>query len=905
MRQTAQPAEALWPEHTEEDLFASLAPGRIVLTATNRLARELRGRLARWHLEHGRQIWQTPEILPYSTWLAQQYQTLWRGQTETQWPRLLTPAQELAVWEDVLQQSPEGRRLLNTGATARSAREAWQLWQEYGLQETALQAQAGPDTEAFLGWADAFSQRCHRGQWVDAGRLPQVLLDVLAQGQWVVPSQITLAGFDLVSPAQHKLFTALEAAGSRVFVLWQELDPGAIQRVASPDVRQEMDDAARWARGRLEASPSARIGIVVPNLQAVREEILETLEAVLEPQRLLPQGATAASCINVSLGGSVAETAVGRCALGLLRLGRTTIKAEELGVLLRSRHWAGGESEWAARATLEGALYAVGEPQWTRTLVEFFLAGRSAVSCPETAEALQRLWAHLDELPRQQSWRQWAASFDHVLHIVGWPGDAGLPSAAYQAVEAWQECLQTLEEFDQVLGPTGYSEALHRLEQLARETIFQPESGQHPVQVLGLLEAAGSRFDAVWVMGLSDEVWPPAARPHPLLPHTVQLDHDMPHSSAQRELRFARQVTRRLTTAAPEVVFSLPQRDGDRAVQPSPLITPYPERQREELLSTTRPSLWQHLGHGGGVQWWSDVPAPALASGTLVRGGAGALKAQALCPFQAFARYRLQAAAVQPPEPGLTALDRGNLVHKAMEGFWSRMETFDRLQAASEERLAAVAGDAAQQAVDELAASRPMTLAGRYRELEQERLTRLLSQWALRELERAPFVVAEREHRVERDFAGARLRVVCDRVDRLEDGRLVIVDYKTGEVHVGDWFGERVLEPQLPLYAVLAEDEVAGVCVARLKTGHMAYSGVAADTQVHPGFQACAALKANTEGLDWPGLVALWRERLAQLVGEYLEGQSAVAPVDETRSCTFCELSSLCRLKDRERYAFS
>ena len=146
--------------------------------------------------------------------------------------------------------------------------------------------------------------------------------------------------------------------------------------------------------------------------------------------------------------------------------------------------------------------------------------------------------------------------------------------------------------------------------------------------------------------------------------------------------------------------------------------------------------------------------------------------------------------------------------------------------------------------------------------------------------------------------------MVCCRVDRLDAGRLTVVDYKTGEIRVSDWFAPRLLEPQLPLYALLAETEVAGIFVARIKTGHLEYAGVAGDDQVHSRCRACESMKANAEGLTWQELLEVWRGQLTQLVSEYMRGECAVAPVEEKRSCRFCDLRSLCRLTDRKRYPF-
>src|ERR1700747_974209 len=49
---------------------------------------------------------------------------------------------------------------------------------------------------------------------------------------------------------------------------------------------------------------------------------------------------------------------------------------------------------------------------------------------------------------------------------------------------------------------------------------------------------------------------------------------------------------------------------------------------------------------------------------------------------------------------------------------------------------------------------------------------------------------------------GLKLRLRADRIDLLENGQRLLLDYKSGEVSVKDWEGERPDEPQRPLYAI-------------------------------------------------------------------------------------------------------
>lgn len=53
-----------------------------------------------------------------------------------------------------------------------------------------------------------------------------------------------------------------------------------------------------------------------------------------------------------------------------------------------------------------------------------------------------------------------------------------------------------------------------------------------------------------------------------------------------------------------------------------------------------------------------------------------------------------------------------------------------------------------------------------------------------------------------------------DRVDQLEDGRRIIIDYKTGAaIDTKNWASERLSEPQLPIYAALASSEPVAAVV--------------------------------------------------------------------------------------------
>src|SRR5471030_421944 len=98
------------------------------------------------------------------------------------------------------------------------------------------------------------------------------------------------------------------------------------------------------------------------------------------------------------------------------------------------------------------------------------------------------------------------------------------------------------------------------------------------------------------------------------------------------------------------------------------------------------------------------------------------------------------------------------------------------------------------------------------------RWARVVVEWLHLETTRPPFEVIQPEGERRGELKGVRFRVRIDRIDRLADGREVIVDYNTGSPSVHSWDTERPEEPQLPLYSTMHEAPLAGVLFGQVKT---------------------------------------------------------------------------------------
>jgi ATP-dependent helicase/nuclease subunit B len=262
-----------------------------------------------------------------------------------------------------------------------------------------------------------------------------------------------------------------------------------------------------------------------------------------------------------------------------------------------------------------------------------------------------------------------------------------------------------------------------------------------------------------------------------------------------------------------------------------------------------------------------------------VRGGTRVLADQAACPFRAFARHRLGARALESPEPGLDALQRGQLLHALMAELWKQLGT-----------SAALAGDVGP-AIERAAARAVDGIDERLAVLEKRRLARLARDWLEVERGRAPFEVVHVEDERSLGIGGLTLAGRIDRMDRLADGTHAILDYKTGNrVSANDWQGERPDDPQLPAYAIAASEEVTALAFAKLRAGDMKFSGFSLGKDVLPGV---------TEAKSWSGLQADWKAALEKLAAGFAAGEAQVDPKRALATCRHCDLQPLCRVHER------
>ncbi len=864
-----------------------------VVTPNTRLAQSIARDFDRAQAAGGLRAWETADVLPLGAFVARLWEDSLYSARGSSVPLLLTPAQELAAWDEAVRASNLADPVFSVPAAAAQCRDAWQIAHAWRI-EARRSASPNEDVAAWLEWSARY-ERATKGH-TDAARLPDVVARGLDLGS-PKPARVALAGFDIVTPQLEDFLRALASAGSQVVqVAAPQGDPGPV-RVQLTQHKDEITAAARWARARLEADPQARIGVVVPDLVRERARVRRIFAEVMVPGHAL--GEPGALPFDLSLGAPLDDVPLVADALAILALAGPAIDFAVASRIVRSPFVGEAQTEADVRARLDARLRERSGPQVSLEQLMKLCAAPQGARAQRLLDRLAALSeARKAGLFGSKAPSQWAKAFSDALRAAGFPGERPLDSTEHQALERWHALLADFGSIERVCGKLKFADAHARLARMAAQAIFQPESAEVPVQVLGVLESAGLEFDHLWVMGLTDDAWPLPARPNPFLPIRLQRAAGIPQADPAASLELDRRITEGWKRAAGEVVFSHARAAGDSELAASPLIAAMPEARLESLALAAAPSLRAAIRRGARVETIDDARAPVVPPG-LQRGGTGLFRDQSACPFRGFAHRRLGAKPLESPRIGLDARDRGNLLHEMLAEVWKAIDSRAALVALAPERRGELLEKSADAAIARMKKKRGDALAGRFEALERARLVRLVDEWLDVESRRPDFQVLATETKHAVTFGGVTIEARLDRMDAVAKGRAVI-DYKTGECATSSWLGERPDEPQLPMYALSGMD-VSVVAFAQVKAGKLGFKGLAREEGLVPGVKLVGKDQSHAarQYRDWDHLLARWREELDAIGKGFADGDARVDPKRGPFTCELCDQHTFCRIAEK------
>lgn len=948
---------------SSENLLKNIQANDLVLTANSRLRRMLMQTLSE---QKSAGVFASPKIFSFMQWA----QESWLQLQDQAYPNsnciVINQSQRLKLWRDILSDNENTRSIINPEKLAQHADTAYQTLEQWLQPLSSLDDYDHPDSKAFKTWAESFIQQCESLNFISQSQMFTHLKESIEAPRGLVQvSRIFLVEFDDIPPSTLAL---LQRAGKELIQVQLDHEHNSqVVRIECDDIADEYLCCANWAKNLLEnnqpivikGKPQLRIGIIDPSLGQNRDKLERVLCETFEPQFLMPGVKRYTLPFNFSAGIPLAQCPLVKTALQLLSFNYSVIELEKCCQLLHSPFWHTNEilnnetsladrsqTEYNIRAMRQAELRLAQLRQCSQASItkisksleeQISEADKVDIQNPlDSYTNLSQRLQNFSDLRRKQgqksSSKNWSQLFADQLQVLGWPGERRLDSNEFQQYTQFQQLLDELSALDNCQALLTLSDAIKEMFNLCRGHHYQAKTPDSPIQVLGALEGAGMSFDYCWVLGMQQKNWPPSPQPNPLLPYELQRSLQMPHATVERELKFAQALTQGYRQCAKEVMFSYARQQGDEALLASTLIADIPNSESPLTTNSHGPggtdeqhgsdiSLQQYkqqLFHRRSLEWNQSQQGPALQPREYTMGGSAVLKQQALCPFNAFAVHRLGAKPFETPKIGLSPLERGNILHLALELIWEELGSQAALLAMSVDDTDKFIKSHLQTAIDKTLSQR-FDLGPRFREIEHQRLQQQLQQWMEIESQRPPFEVLGVEVSRNLQLGKLNLSLRLDRLDKIlvdpesppEDSNLTtqefIIDYKSGNSNIKNWIGERLEEPQLPLYT-MTDESIDSIAFAQINTNAITFTGLAQSISPAPGVISWLDEKSRakiTPQQSWEEQKKVWRCDLELLAKNYTDGMAELNfknPIAQRYSTDLASLQRTAELSEKQQF---
>lgn len=519
-------------------------------------------------------------------------------------------------------------------------------------------------------------------------------------------------------------------------------------------------------------------------------------------------------------------------------------------------------------------------------------------ACPPGLDA----WGDLGwlALPPETTWRAGLGALQRLL------GEFGIHDRCRQD-PALNVALRTL--VDRLAAEARREETCMREELLGlvthvlRTATVPALLGRSGVRVANPIAALGRRFDHVWVLGLSDGLFPVQPGDDPLLDSAVRAQWreagvhvpDVTSLATVQEALFLGAVA----GAWSEIVLSRPRRDaGGRELRaspywlrlgraPEPGTLPHGSEAERALAAALGGEVTPAVRERQAVEAARASGLPGSYQGQLAQGidvntrrwSPSQLHAVGACRFRWFTQKLLGLEEGLDPDADEDRRVTGTLLHAALEGAlhgWAPGDTPAALAGRAEAALSR-----AERELRRVGTLRPGPLwPVQFEEVRRTALKALRSPDFLPPGWRPQAAEETREFTLKVGPHVFQFRGIVDRVDETPDGRTV-TDYKTGSyisrVVQG---GVMNLEVQLPLY-LHATGAVSG-----------RYLSVEGGKVLK---QAGRAAEGGRSRYDWAEHQGQVRAFLGELGDALTAGNVAPSPDHKREACTYCGVRAVCR----------
>lgn len=618
-----------------------------------------------------------------------------------------------------------------------------------------------------------------------------------------------------------------------------------------PSFDDEMYSAFDWAKAINNDFPSCKIAIVVDKNDidyavAIGRQLDENFISLIDQEK-------------------VSKNSLIELALALFEVDRV-VSWEMLSYLLTSPCLLGSKEELQQRFSFDADIRASGVFE---TQIQDLIASKKlSFTCPLFVKIIKEVQQFGQERSGKKSFSEWVEFINSFLLKIAWMSDRGDSAIEDRIFQSWSSACDSLCSFDALsTGAVDFNDFLFHLYRRLDSLEVGHPSGPSNLFILEPEQVSSVEPTHIWLSGMTCEKPRLNNKGSNLLPLSPQISARVPGVDSKVDFKLKKNLINILFSDKKEIRVSYSAYTRGIKNIKSALVDATLSDYSSRYKSTTHKAI--------NNRWidYDDLSGTRLNRNKQKSGGVSFFADQSACPFRGYAIHRLGSRALEEPTPGLTKKVQGVLVHEVLANLWVDLKSLDALKLKSNEDLSHLVIESIEEIFKKFKTLESYAIP--ILEIEKRRLKRLALEWLQFEKLGENFEVLEIEKKFHGDICDIPFSCRLDRLDKLSDGSLRVIDYKTGIFSKADFEPPRINAPQLYLYSILVGiDFCKSISVAKISSASLGLVS-----------------KSLNSGSD-----QIWLDDIKELAQEIKDGFAARRPKKANVTCNFCEQKIFCRI---------
>ena len=655
-------------------------------------------------------------------------------------------------------------------------------------------------------------------------------------------------GFDLPLPLEKKIISLAE------FTQPNNIRKSDYQLYVFSSFEDEIREAFRWAEALSLKRPDSRIAIVVD------KQDIEYATIIGKHMKM--------SFYSLAAQEKICKQSMVRLPLELLKLDYI-FTWEHLSFLLTNRNLFGASEEFCNRSSFDAEFRSSGIYQMS--LKDLLSNNKLSQSCPLFIKFLQRFNLFTKQRQGEKNFTLWVRIVNDFLQDIDWLGDRANSWLQDKVFQSWSSVCDSLCSLDALCtGEISFQEFSYHLSRKLEVIEMRYALESSNVFVLDPDQVSPVQPTHLWLIGMSGGKPRLKNKISNFLPLDPQIKAMVSGIDSRVDFQLRQKLFDSFLINKEEIIISYSAyTKGIKNLKSSlldsdPLIRKGDEKVKTQKILTS-PVDYENLY---GARFKKDNQSC---------GSVSFFADQAACPFKGYAIHRLGSKAIEEPNPGISKKLQGILIHEVLANLWANISSLENLKTKNTDELAHMILTSIENVFEKT--ENLVNCEVPIVDIEKNRIKKLVLNWLEFEKKGENFKVVGIEKKVRGRIFNTMVSCRIDRLDRLSNGSLRVIDYKTGLFTKGDLEPPRINAPQLYLYSMLLGlNKVSGFSVAKInvKTASL----ISKIIQTHDNHA--------------------WHDDLEELSHEIDNGYAARRPKKSESTCKFCDQKLFCRKKTFE-----